>query len=796
MAIENAKMLNVRIKNKYDSYENWAKSNLVLEAGEIAIAHTTVDVQVDNGTAKHPALLMKVGNGTDTFANLPWLSAKAADVVAACKSETALTEFVNTVIGNAGIATDEAMQKLAGRVTTVEGDLNTEKTGLKARVATAEEAIEALQGLVGDKGSVEAQINAAIAALNLADTYAAKSHKHEIADVNGLSDSIAAAKKAGDDAAEALETYKTLNDAAVKVNSDAIAAIKKDATITTFKGIEDILAGKQAAGDYSVVGHKHEIADVNGLADSIADAKKAGTDAAGVAAANATAIEALQSKVGESSVEAQINTKISNLDLPNTYDAKGAAAQALTDAKAYTDGKDSAMNTRVAALEAIDHDHANAAELAKIVDGDVAKWNAAEQNAKDYADDLDEAMDVRVKALEGKFTGESSVAAQIEAAVAAEAKLRDDADKVLQGLIESNDAEILALQGLVGESSVESRVNAEKERAMAAEKVNADAIKAISDDYLKAADKEALQTQINTIMNNPDAEGAINSINEFTQYIADHGEVAEGFRAGIDANKDDIEALSAYVGDIPVTKNIVDEVVIAPNGADYQNIHFNEKPEYGKTYGIHFQKKGYADGWYSGVVDTRANKYYTIPITTQSGEILAYVDYDIYNADNSRITFVNADKNAEYDFSVTWYGSDANTVVEYIDEQFMGLSDKINAFEYSVNYNHGLLIDRIGEAEDDIDALEEKVGDSSVQAQIDAALKVEVEGGAKVDKYALATDLTDAVVQHNTDKAALEASIAKKANDADLAAIAKTGSTDDLIQGAMTLVFDCGGAGV
>ena len=40
MAIENAKTLNVRIKNKYDSYENWAASGLVLEAGEIAIAYT------------------------------------------------------------------------------------------------------------------------------------------------------------------------------------------------------------------------------------------------------------------------------------------------------------------------------------------------------------------------------------------------------------------------------------------------------------------------------------------------------------------------------------------------------------------------------------------------------------------------------------------------------------------------------------------------------------------------------------------------------------------------------------
>ena len=88
MAIENAKLLIVRIKNKYDSYENWASSGLVLEAGEIAIAYTSVDVKVDNGTAKHPALLMKVGDGVKTFANLPWLSAKAADVLSVCKNET------------------------------------------------------------------------------------------------------------------------------------------------------------------------------------------------------------------------------------------------------------------------------------------------------------------------------------------------------------------------------------------------------------------------------------------------------------------------------------------------------------------------------------------------------------------------------------------------------------------------------------------------------------------------------------------------------------------------------------
>lgn len=128
---------------------------------------------------------------------------------------------------------------------------------------------------------------------------------------------------------------------------------------------------------------------------------------------------------------------------------------------------------------------------------------------------------------------------------------------------------------------------AEADRADKAEKANAAAIKAVADDYLKGADKTelqgnidavaedvaeiagdylkaadienlatkaeveaeanrakgveaSLQTQIDTIMNNPDTEGVINSINEFTQYIEDHGEIAEGFRTDIDQNKADI----------------------------------------------------------------------------------------------------------------------------------------------------------------------------------------------------------------------------------------------------------------
>lgn len=90
-------------------------------------------------------------------------------------------------------------------------------------------------------------------------------------------------------------------------------------------------------------------------------------------------------------------------------------------------------------------------------------------------------------------------------------------------------------------TALENAINAEKERAEGIEgglRTDVDAIKA---DYLKASDKQDLQTQIDTIMENPDAAGAINSIKEFTAYIQEHGEIAEGFRVDIDANKKAIE---------------------------------------------------------------------------------------------------------------------------------------------------------------------------------------------------------------------------------------------------------------
>ena len=84
----NEKILNTRIQLKYDSYEKWNSSSVVLKAGEIAIAHFG-PANKDGSThtsGQHPVLI-KVGDNAHTFAQLPWLSALAADVYAWAKKE-------------------------------------------------------------------------------------------------------------------------------------------------------------------------------------------------------------------------------------------------------------------------------------------------------------------------------------------------------------------------------------------------------------------------------------------------------------------------------------------------------------------------------------------------------------------------------------------------------------------------------------------------------------------------------------------------------------------------------------
>ena len=537
---------NTKIKLRIDTLEAWQSSTVTLMPGEVALA--TVAATAGTGLTE-PVVMAKIGmpdeNGNDrTFSQLPWaFHAKASDVLAACKSEEALTAFVNGVIADAGIATDEAMQALAAKVTTAEGKITTlegEMDAVEAKAAANETAIEELTE------SVTAQIQAAINALST--VYATKEEAGAIETALNTykTSNDAAVKKVSDDLAAEISRAK----AAEEANAGAISGIKDGATIDSFADVEAALAGKQATGDYATKTEAQGYADAKDGA--IAEAKKAGTDAAAAVEAEVTRATTKEGEI-EASVTA-LSTKltgdITSAVAVETQRAQGEEARieakaeaAETNAKAHATSLNTAMDTRVKALEAIDHSHENAGVLDGITAEKVAAWDAAEQNAKDHADDLDEAMAERVAAIEAKFTGEDSVADQISTAVAGEAALREAGDEALEGQISALSTQVT--------KDIADAVKAEENRAKGEEArieglVTAEAARAAG---VEAGLEERL-VEVETFFHTAEGETidqAMDTLVEIQKYINEDGAAADQMVKDIAANAKSIEDMdTAY----------------------------------------------------------------------------------------------------------------------------------------------------------------------------------------------------------------------------------------------------------
>ena len=289
---------------------------------------------------------------------------------------------------------------------------------------------------------------------------------------------------------------------------------------------------------------------------------------------------------------------------------KTANTQAIADAKAGAvadvEAKGYAVATEVAAtyatqiaLAGVDAKFANYVTAASYATDKAAIEKAIEDEGKARSE-ADAGFEARIADLEANFgDGEGTVEAQIAAAVAAEAEIARAAEKANADAIDALEGRMDTAEGKIADLEAASATHATKDElngvdakfaqyitsaSYAEDKAGID--EAIADRYTKdeadakfaliadayddeevrglisanadaiAAEKEraelaevGLQTQINTIMNNPDAEGAINSINEFTQYIKDHGTIADGFRADIDKNKEDIAANAKAIAD-------------------------------------------------------------------------------------------------------------------------------------------------------------------------------------------------------------------------------------------------------
>lgn len=79
------KDLKARLKLKYDLYANWITNDPVLLAGEAAIAVVPAET---GAVVQEPCTLIKIGDGTKKFSQLPFVSGLAADVYTWAKAAT------------------------------------------------------------------------------------------------------------------------------------------------------------------------------------------------------------------------------------------------------------------------------------------------------------------------------------------------------------------------------------------------------------------------------------------------------------------------------------------------------------------------------------------------------------------------------------------------------------------------------------------------------------------------------------------------------------------------------------
>ena len=317
-------ILNTRITLKYDTYENWQKSTLVLKAGEVAICAVPSGVTV-NGITQPPAVLQKIGDGVHVFKDLPWLQAVASDVHTWAKAASKPTYEAKEITGLDTYISGQ-IQDTDTQYTIIKGD-NDYTYKLMSRAKGAENYstevatlsipdpsadINALKALVGDT-AVATQISQAITALKLSDTYEQKG--------------AAAAVKTAllGDAAEAYNTLGKLEDAVIAAQASAdekttMAAVEaKDyATKTEAQGYATAVVGMDTddAEKATVKGAKAYAKDLNDATN--------------------TRVEALETAIGEGgSVGSQIDAKIADLDVAEVAVGTGEIIEKIS----QTDGK-------------------------------------------------------------------------------------------------------------------------------------------------------------------------------------------------------------------------------------------------------------------------------------------------------------------------------------------------------------------------------------------------------------------------------------------------------------------------
>ena len=348
-----------------------------------------------------------------------------------------------------------------------------------------------------------------------------------------------------DDAAGAATVHGALNkitavNTEVQSNASAIATLE-----TTVAGKADNATVNTLAN--TVNGHTATIAEhttaISGLDGAVQGLQKNKADATAVSGLESE-VSTLKSTVASNKTAAEqaLAQAITDLNMAQYQTTENAKAERVVLEASIKEAKDAAQTAQTTA----DKNTTDIAAINHETTGILAQ-------AKAHANGLDSAMNTRVEALEALTTGGTgSIAEQIATAVAAEKTARETADSTLDGKITKNatdianmdaayKAEDAALSDRIDEiagalatetadrvqldTDLRALITAEETRALNAEKGLADEIAAV-DAALKLA-----------VENN--TEG-MDSIKELATWVNTHGSAAEGMTNAIEKNANDI----------------------------------------------------------------------------------------------------------------------------------------------------------------------------------------------------------------------------------------------------------------
>ena len=374
--------------------------------------------------------------------------------------------------------------------------------------------------------------------------------------------------------------------------------------------------------------------DMSELTESIGEVSQAVTDEAARAAAKEAEIEGKVTAEAEraAGIEAGLRTDVDAIaadylkaaDKSELAEDIAEVSQAVTDEAARAAAKEEELAGQITAeaeraagveaglrtdIDAIAADYLKAADKTEL-EGKITEVATAVETEKARAEGIEAGLRTDIDAIAADYLKASDKEALAEAVAGTYATKADlegamtDASKAI-----ADEAERAAAK----EAELAGQITAEAERAAGVEAGLDTRVKAIEDDYLTAADKEALQTQINTIMNNPDTEGVINSINEFTKYLEEHGEIAEGFRTDIDKNKEDIAANAQAIAD-ETTRATAAEEALGERIDELSTAHTEHTHSWDDLTDKPFYDEGIAPLTWDGVVSDDAVQF-SVPET-------------------------------------------------------------------------------------------------------------------------------------------------------------------------------------